>query len=139
MTSGSIPLPADGYFCAYAIDISYYHDTLMIMKSTTCVVPSRSALPIALLERMAITRRVLAHPHRLKIVELLERESEAPVAVIQNAIGLHQAATSQHLNHMKRVGLLASERRGKEVWYTIADRRALTILGCIRKKHGDKS
>lgn len=97
----------------------------------------RSPLPVALLERMAITLRVLAHPHRLKIIELLEAEQAAPVSRIQDAIKLPQAATSQHLNHMKRVGLLASERRGKEVWYAIADRRAITILGCIRKNHGD--
>lgn len=99
--------------------------------------PKSKSLPVALLERMAITLRVLAHPQRLKVIELLEMEKEAPVSRIQQAIKLPQAATSQHLNHMKRVGLLVSERRGKEVWYAIADRRAITILGCIRKNHGD--
>jgi DNA-binding transcriptional ArsR family regulator len=102
--------------------------------------PTKSAsLPVALLERMAITLRVLAHPLRLKIIEMLEADKEAPVSRIQEMINLPQAATSQHLNHMKRVGLLSSERRGKEVWYAIADRRAITILGCIRKNHGDAS
>lgn len=96
----------------------------------------RKTLPVELLERMAAVLRVLAHPHRLKIVEVLEREAEATVSTIQAALGLPQSATSQHLGHMKRVGLLASRRRGKEVWYAIADRRALTILDCIRKKHG---
>lgn len=82
--------------------------------------------------------RVLAHPHRLKIIEFLESENEAPVSKIQTVIQLPQSATSQHLSHMKRVGLLASTRHGKEVWYGIADRRALTILSCIRKKHGGR-
>jgi DNA-binding transcriptional ArsR family regulator len=93
-------------------------------------------LPVELLERMASALKVLAHPHRLKIVELLESEKEASVSMIHARLGLAQAATSQHLGHMKRVGLLASNRKGKEVWYRIADTRALTILDCIRKKQG---
>lgn len=91
-------------------------------------------LPVELLERMAAALKVLAHPHRLKIVELLERETEATVSLIHARLRLAQAATSQHLGQMKRVGLLASNRRGKEVYYRIADNRALTILDCIRKK-----
>lgn len=91
-------------------------------------------LPVDLLERMAAALKVLAHPHRLMIVELLEAEKEAPVSTITARLRIAQAATSQHLGHMKRVGLLASCRRGKEVWYRIADNRALTILDCIRKK-----
>ncbi len=91
-------------------------------------------LSVDLLERMAAALKVLAHPHRLKIVELLEGEKEASVSMIHARLRLAQAVTSQHLGHMKRVGLLASSRRGKEVWYRIADKRALTILDCIRKK-----
>jgi len=97
---------------------------------------TKSSIPISLLERMSLTLRVLAHPHRLKIIELLDGESSAPVSRIQTAIALPQSATSQHLGHMKRVGLLKSSRRGKEVWYEIADPKALTILDCIRKRHG---
>lgn len=93
------------------------------------------SLPISLLERMAMVLRVLAHPHRLKVIELLEAEGSAPVTQIQTAIKLPQAATSQHLGHMKKVGLVKSARRGKEVWYEIDDNRALTILHCIRKNN----
>jgi DNA-binding transcriptional ArsR family regulator len=97
-----------------------------------------SSLPVSLLDRMAQVLRVLAHPHRLQVVEMLERVGAAPVSSIQTTLGLPQSATSQHLGHMKRVGLVRAERRGKEVWYTIEDTRALTILGCIRKNHGGK-
>ncbi len=104
------------------------------MKQRECL--SSVALPVELLERMAVVLRVLAHPCRLKIIELLEGEKHAPVTRIQTVLNLPQAVTSQHLGHMKRVGLLSATRQGKEVWYSIADRRALTILGCIRKNHG---
>ena len=86
---------------------------------------------------MAQVLRLLAHPDRLRIIEILEGGA-VPVHGVVDALGLPQAATSQHLNQMKRVGLVGAERRGKEVWYTIADPRSLSILNCIRGKGGRK-
>ena len=93
-------------------------------------------IPVAVLERMAATLRLLAHPHRLKIIELLEGGSGLPVHEIMERVGLPHAATSQHLNQMKRAGLVASRRNGREVHYLIADPRSITILNCIRKQQG---
>ena len=89
-----------------------------------------------MLARMARILRLLAHPDRLKIIEILESMDEAPVHEIVKRIGLPQNATSQHLNMMRRANLIGAERRGKEIWYHIADRRSLTILNCIRAKGG---
>ncbi|HMP90375.1 MAG TPA: metalloregulator ArsR/SmtB family transcription factor [Kiritimatiellia bacterium] len=94
----------------------------------------KAKISIEWLERMSAALRVLAHPHRLKIIELLEDEGLATVSRIHTALRLPQAVTSQHLGQMKRVGILISTRKGKEVWYEIADSRALTILDCMRKK-----
>lgn len=91
-------------------------------------------LPIELLSEMAEALRTLAHADRLRIVEMLEREGEAPVHQITSALGLPQAVVSGHLNRMRRSGLLASGRRGKEIWYRIANPSSLTVLECIRKK-----
>ena len=93
-------------------------------------------MPMELLTRMAEGLKLLAHPQRLKIIEIIDLNGGAPVHVISEGSCLPPAATSQHLNQMKRVGLITSERRGKEVWYSIHDPRALTILGCIRKNGG---
>ena len=92
-------------------------------------------LPVELLQRMAEVLRVLAHAQRLKIVEMLQRDADAPVHRIVDGLGLPQAAVSQHLNHMRRAGLVKSERRGREVWYRISEPSSLTILDCIRKRH----
>jgi DNA-binding transcriptional ArsR family regulator len=89
-----------------------------------------------MLDRMASVLKLLAHPQRLKIIEILEARREAPVHAVTERLGLPQAVTSQHLNAMKRAGLVASRRRGKEVWYEIADPRSITILDCIRKQKG---
>ena len=91
-------------------------------------------LPAELLQKMAGVLAVLAHPARLRIVEILQAEGEAPVHRITDRLALPQAAASHHLNKMKAAGLLAAERRQKEVWYRIAEPSTLTILDCIRKK-----
>ena len=88
---------------------------------------------------MAQVLKLLAHPHRLKIIEILESTEKAPVHEITDRLELPQAATSQHLNQMRRVGLVESERHGKEVWYRIADKRSISILNCIRGKGGASS
>ena len=83
------------------------------------------------LARAADLLKTLAHPARLRVVDLLNAAGRLPVAAITEHLGLTQSATSQHLNHMRRVGLLESERRGKEVWYSIADARPIALLNCL--------
>ena len=101
-----------------------------MMKRETCV----DGLSIEMLARMGEVLRVLAHRHRLKIVEILEGSKGLPVHTISEQLELPHAATSQHLNHMRRVGILSAQRNGKEVNYAIADERSLSILKCIRSK-----
>jgi len=73
----------------------------------------------------------LAHPVRLRMVDLLHTAGELPVCDITDYLGIAQATTSQHLNQMRRMGLLQAERRGKAVWYSIADPRPVALLNCI--------
>ena len=68
-----------------------------------------------ILERMAQVLKLLAHPQRLKIIDFLDRQGESPVHAIMEALDVPQAATSLHLTQMKRVGLVAADRHGKEV------------------------
>ena len=99
--------------------------------------PSRTKnLSVEELGRMAQILKLLAHPQRLKIIDLLETSGEAPVHDLMARLKLPQAATSTHLTLMRRVGLVESERRGKEVWYRLGDRRSLAILNCMRAKKG---
>ena len=95
-------------------------------------------LSIADLARMAKVLKLLAHPYRLKIIDLLESKESAPVHVLVERLDLPQAVTSNHLKKMLRIGLVECQRRGKEVWYSLGDRRSLTILNCMRSKHGAK-
>jgi DNA-binding transcriptional ArsR family regulator len=98
-------------------------------KKNTCI--RQGKLKAESLKRASETLKTLAHPQRLRIIEILEREQEVPVHVLIDKTGFPQAVVSQHLNQMRRAGLLTAERRGKEMWYSITDPRALSILNCI--------
>lgn len=88
----------------------------------------------AFLIAMADALRILAHPHRLRIIELLDIRGETPVHELVRQLELPQASVSNHLNKMKRAGLIADQRQGKEIWYRLANPNALTILNCMRKQ-----
>jgi ArsR family transcriptional regulator len=95
-----------------------------------------SKLPVEYLEGMAGVLRVMAHGYRLRIVEWLDLSGPAPGHRLLAELGGMQSALSQHLNKLRLVGIIRSERRGKEVWYSLASPDALTILNCMRKKCG---
>ena len=95
---------------------------------------TEGALSPEFLEKMADRLKTLAPPQRLRIIELLESAPEAPVHAIMEALDVPQATASHHLSRMRRAGLIGASRRGKEIWYRIADPDSLTILNCIRKK-----
>ena len=63
------------------------------------------------LEQSAAVMRVLAHPQRLRICELLTTE-RVSVNGIAEHLRLASNAVSQHLNMMKAHGLVSCERAG---------------------------
>lgn len=87
---------------------------------------------MAVLERMAAALRVLAHPHRLKMVELL-MERDLTVGELAEALDIPPNACSQHLNLMRAHGLLAHRRHGKEVHYRVENPSAANVIRCIRR------
>ncbi len=111
---------------------------IYVGRMKTATEPCPQDLTIEDLARMAKVLKLLAHPYRLKIVDILESEGSAPVHVLVGRLGLTQAVTSNHLKQMLRIALVACERRGKEVWYRLGDQRSLTILNCMRSKQGVK-
>jgi len=83
------------------------------------------------LERVAVALRLIAHPVRLRLLQLIRARPDAPVHALAAAAGLAPAATSQHLNQLRRLGLVAAVRRGREVAYAIGDPRVRKILDCM--------
>lgn len=92
----------------------------------------RKPIPADVLEHCAASLRVLAHPHRLRIVELLEARRHT-VGELAEALGLEQAVVSQHLAKMKAASLLSVEREGRLAFYRVTNPACPSVLDCIRK------
>ncbi len=60
--------------------------------------------------------RTLADPTRLRLLLLLDQE-EVSVAELQDILGMGQSRISTHLAQLKRAGLVADRRSGKNVYY----------------------
>ena len=71
--------------------------------------------------------RVLGHPARVRILELL-REGERSVGALQAELGLDSGGTSQHLAALRRIGLVSSRRDGTSVFYSVGDERVFDLL-----------
>src|SRR6266702_426696 len=76
--------------------------------------------------------RVLGHPARVRILELL-RDGERSVGALQAELELDSGGTSQHLAALRRIGLVASRRDGTSVYYRVADQRVFDLLADARE------
>ncbi|MGL6195644.1 MAG: ArsR/SmtB family transcription factor [Thermoguttaceae bacterium] len=92
-------------------------------------------LPHEFLSSMAEVIRILGNGQRLRILEHLDFHGECNVSNIVESLDAQQGAISQHLSKMQKAGLLSCRRVSREVFYKIAEEKAITILNCIRKKY----
>ena len=74
----------------------------------------------------------LAHPFRIRILELLSNAPEVSVAVLQQDTGLEASHLSQHLAVLRRHRLVVSERRANHVFYRLSDRAVADLLTAAR-------
>src|SRR5579871_4116887 len=99
---------------------------------TTSVPGGARKMDTYIRERAVTLFAALAHPTRLKIVELLLHEGRT-VNEIAGALGVSQSGTSQHLAVLTRAGVLAVEPRGASRTYRIRGPRIERILTLIEE------
>ncbi len=75
----------------------------------------------------------LAHPFRIRLLELLADGDEHSVAELQEATGLEASHLSQHLAVLRRHRLVASDRRGSHVYYRHAHPDVAELLAVARR------
>jgi len=85
-----------------------------------------------LFELHAELLKALAHPRRLEILQLL-RHQPMHVSQIQEMLNLPQANISQHLQILRESGIVATERNGKEILYSISDKRFVEAADIFRE------
>lgn len=84
----------------------------------------------ALYSEFASVARALGSQHRLEILEHLA-QGERGVEALAERVGLSIANASQHLQQLRRAGLVASRRDGKFVLYRLADEAVLGVMAAI--------
>ena len=85
-----------------------------------------------LFAQFAAIARTLAHGHRLELLEQLA-QGERTVEILADRTGLSIANASQHLQLLKRAGLLKARRQGRFVYYALVDDGILDVLAALRR------
>lgn len=81
-------------------------------------------------EIVSQTLKVLAHPKRLFLLCLLKAE-EMSVSQLEEASGMGQSQTSQVLNGLRRQGILAHRKEGKQIFYRLVDQNLEKLIESI--------
>ncbi|MCP3967383.1 MAG: winged helix-turn-helix transcriptional regulator [Lentisphaerae bacterium] len=89
------------------------------------------------LERVKVIK-ALAHPSRLTMVEKLA-EGECCVCDLQKLIGDDISTVSKHLSLLKNAGLVDTDKRGVQVFYSLRVPCVTDFLGCVEKVLSEKN
>jgi len=91
--------------------------------------------PLEAMERAADCLRLLAHPHRLRIVQMLLRDRYT-VGDLAAACDIPSHMASGHLRLMQRAGFLTAEKDGRKAFYRVAEPHLANILACVEARFG---
>lgn len=83
------------------------------------------------IEHLTQIFKLMGHPIRLAIIQLLDHEGVMNVGQIVDALGYPQATISQQLAKLKAGDIVRGERQGTNVNYELIDplvKKVITIL-----------
>lgn len=81
-------------------------------------------------EARARVFKALAHPSRLFMVDVLSH-GERCVCELTEMVGSDMSTVSKHLSVLKGAGILADEKRGMQVFYTLKMPCVLRFFDCV--------
>jgi ArsR family transcriptional regulator len=79
-------------------------------------------------DKTAELLKVLAHPVRLCIVKGLLKNGGCNVSHMQDCLKEPQSTVSQHLQKLKTAGVISGTRKGKEISYSVSDKRIEALI-----------
>lgn len=95
-------------------------------------------LPMESLEQAAECLKTLAHPHRLRMIQML-LQGRYTVGELAEACGIPSHMASEHLRLMQRCGFLSNEKEGRKAYYKIVERHLAVFMACIEERFGSQS
>jgi DNA-binding transcriptional ArsR family regulator len=105
------------------------------MTAKTKALPALTDLKA--LEQAAECLKTLAHPHRLRMVQMLLR-GRYTVGELAEACDIPSHMASEHLRLMQRCGFMTSEKDGRNVYYQIAEPHLANIMACVEARFGNE-
>ncbi len=76
--------------------------------------------------------KAMGHPTRLFIVDVLSHKEHC-VCKLTEMIGADASTVSKHLSILKAAGIVADEKRGLQVWYSLKVPCILNFFGCVEQ------
>jgi DNA-binding transcriptional ArsR family regulator len=108
------------------------------MTAKTKAPPLPALTDLEALEQAAECLKTLAHPHRLRMVQML-LQGRYTVGELAEGCGIPSHMASEHLRLMQRCGFLTSEKDGRNVFYRIAEPHLANIMACIEARFDGKN
>jgi rhodanese-related sulfurtransferase/DNA-binding transcriptional ArsR family regulator len=87
---------------------------------------------IALFQQFAVVAKTLGHPQRIELIEQLG-QGPRTVDLLADKLGLPIANVSQHLQTMRRAGLVSAERKGKYIEYRLSSSSVLEAVASLQR------
>lgn len=100
--------------------------------------PASEELDARHFEAAAAVFKALGHPNRLVIVNAVAA-GERCVADLTGLLGLDMSTVSNHLTVLRHVGILKSERRGTQVFYSLRKPCLMNLFCCLDDFHAIES
>jgi ArsR family transcriptional regulator len=97
-----------------------------------CAVEGRAPVSRPLYQLKAEFFKTLAHPARIRVLELLV-EREHAVAELLPEVGIEAANLSQQLAVLRRAGLVISRKEGSTVRYALTSPEVAELLAVARR------
>jgi len=90
-------------------------------------------LDYAELRKAVLVLRAINHKLRQRIVDLLEENQSMTVTDIYIKLRLEQSVASQHLAILRRAGVVATDRHGKFIYYSLDKDRLAQISRLVEE------
>ena len=98
---------------------------------------TRKLIDLDVLQEAAECLRTLAHPVRLRMVQMMLRH-EYTVGELAEACEIRSHMASEHLRLMQRCRFLDCRKEGRRRYYQVTERQLEGLMKCIEEHFGDR-
>lgn len=98
---------------------------------------AKKLTPLTAFEQAAECLKILAHAHRLRMIQMLLRDRYT-VGELAEACGIPSHMASEHLRLMQRCGFLINQKQGRRAYYQVVEPHLAKIMSCVEARFGKR-